>query len=390
MVPNPSRWLVPALAILTAGPAAPAARGEEKSPAWSREATRAYLDARAGWWLDWSPAARGRGTACNSCHTTLPYALALPALARLPGAAPAPAVAQRLLAGVRKRVEKWDELAAGPAGKDVLSPISGGARREPALDAESVLNALTLVANEPPAGGRLSDAADRALDIMWARQQAGGAWNWLEFGLHPWEDRGDYYGAALAAVAVGTAGSRYARHDDPEIKAKSAVLRKFLRAKRAEKIPLHDRALGLWAASHLTDLFTDGEKKSVIDDLFKVQGPDGGWSLRDLGKTGTDAGAPGWAIVASHPRGAESDGYATGLVVFALKRAGVSGRDGRLARGLAWLSTRQAADGTWPVVYVNKERDPASNVGKFNRDAGAAFALLALSEPADRADAPGP
>jgi squalene-hopene/tetraprenyl-beta-curcumene cyclase len=378
MGPNTSRWLVPAFAILTAGPAAPAARAE--GPAWSREATRAYLDARVGWWLDWSPAARGRGTACNSCHTTLPYALALPALARLPGAAPAPAVAQRLLDGVRKRVEKWDELAAGPAGKDVLAPISDGARREPALDAESVLNALTLVVNEPPAGGRLSDAAGRALDIMWARQQPGGAWRWLEFGLHPWEDHGDYYGAALAAVAAGSAGSRYARHDDAEIKAKYAALRKFLKAKLAEKSPLHDRALGLWAASHLTDLFTGGEKQAVIDDLFKVQGPDGGWSLRDLGKTGAGAGAPGWAIVASSPRGAESDGYATGLVVFALRRAGVSGRDERLARGLAWLSTHQAADGTWPVVYVNKERDPESNVGKFNRDAGAAFALLALSE----------
>ena len=34
----------------------------------------------------------------------------------------------------------------------------------------------------------------------------------------------------------------------------------------------------------------------------------------------------------------------------------------------------------WPTVWVNKERSPQSNTGKFNRDAGAAFALLALLE----------
>jgi squalene-hopene/tetraprenyl-beta-curcumene cyclase len=373
--------LVAGVVIFLVCPIASTAYGEDRTPAWNQKATRQYLEGRVGWWLDWEPAARGQGSTCVSCHTTVPYALALPALSKLTGGEPVPDVARRMLDGVRTHVEKWDDLAAaGPKPEGALAPIFGGGRREPALDTESVLNATVLVAAEPPAKGKLSDAACKALDVMWARQQADGSWRWLEFGLRPWEADGEYFGATLAAVAAGTAGSRYPRHDATETNLKSAALRKFLRARLAEKPLLHNRALALWAASHRKDLFTDDEKKIMVADLFNLQGADGGWSMRDLGKTATAAGAAGWAIVGSHPNGAVSDGYATGLVVLALERAGVPGRDPRLAKGLKWLTTRQAADGTWPVVYVNKKRDPEDDIGKFNRDAGAAFALLALAQ----------
>jgi hypothetical protein len=265
-------------------------------------------------------------------------------------------------------------------GDDTLAPILGGAKREIALDTECVLNALVLVSNDPPSRARLSDAATKSLDVMWARQQANGAWRWLEFGLRPWENDGDYFGATLAAVAAGTAGSKYPRHQATEIVPKAAALRSFLKTTLAEKPLLHNRALALWAASHLTNLLAVDEKKALIADLFAIQGQDGGWSLRDLGKSDVQPSSPGWDIVASYPQGAVSDGYATGLVVLALKRAGVRGQDRRLRKGLDWLAAHQTSDGTWPTVWVNKKRDPQGNVGKFNRDAGAAFALLALAE----------
>jgi squalene-hopene/tetraprenyl-beta-curcumene cyclase len=376
------RSLTLGLASLLLCSVVPTARSEERLAGWSQSATRQYLDSRTGWWLDWSHAARGRGTSCASCHTTVPYAIVLPSLAKLPGGPQVPDVARRLLAGVRNRVEKWDELATdGPKGKDVLTPIFGGARRETSLDTESVLNAVTVVINDPPGKGALSDAAKRAIDIMWSRQQADGAWRWLEFGLLPWEQDGNYFGATLAAVAVGTVDERDSRHADADTRRRTAALRGFLRARLAEKPLLHNAALGLWAGSYLPDLFTDSQKQPLIADLFKIQREDGGWSMRDLGKARGHATDRGWPIVGSHPSGAVSDGYATGLVVLALKRARVSGHDARLAKGLSWLSTHQAADGTWPVVYVNTERNPESNIGKFNRDAGAAFALMALTEP---------
>jgi squalene-hopene/tetraprenyl-beta-curcumene cyclase len=366
-------------ALLAVAPSSPMVHGEDASSTWNQKATQHYLDSRTGWWLDWSSADRGRGTTCNSCHTTLPYALALPTIQQNSGGAPLPDVAQRLLAGVRKRVEGWDELAAGEPGKgnDTLAPIFGGAKRDVSLDTEAVLNALVLVANEPRGEARLSAAAAKSLDIMWARQQSNGAWRWFELELQPWEKDADYFGATLAAVAAGTAGTRYQAKD---VAPKMAALRGFLKSKRSEKSLLHNRALALWAASHWNDLLADDEKKSLIADLFAVQGPDGGWSMREFGKVDTRPESPGWKIVTADPPGSVSDGYATGLVVYALKRAGVPAKDERLRKGLAWLSTHQLADGTWPTVWVNKERNPQSNVGKFNRDAGAAFALLALLE----------
>jgi hypothetical protein len=354
-------------------------RGEDAGRTWNRKATQHYLDSRTGWWLDWSSADRGRGTTCNSCHTTLPYALTLPALQRTSGGAPLPDAAQRLLAGIRKRVEGWDELATAEPrkGDDILAPTFGGAKRDVSLDVEAVLNALALVANDPHGEARLSDAAAKSLDIMWARQQSNGAWRWFELELQPWEKDADYFGATLAAVAAGTAGTRYLAKD---VAPKMAALRGFLKSKRSEKSLLHNRALALWAASHCNDLLADDEKKSLIADLFAVQGPDGGWSMRELGKVDTRPESPGWKIVTADPPGAISDGYATGLVVLALKRSGVPAADERLQKGIHWLSTHQTTDGTWPTVWVNKERNPQSNVGKFNRDAGAAFALLALLE----------
>src|SRR5438105_545836 len=54
--------------------------GESGPPMWNASAAAKYLDGRAKWWLEWPSAARGQQTACISCHTTFPFALARPAL----------------------------------------------------------------------------------------------------------------------------------------------------------------------------------------------------------------------------------------------------------------------------------------------------------------------
>src|SRR5438105_14468834 len=77
------------------------ARGDDPSPNWNPQATQNYLNARAEWWLDWSSSARGQGTSCVSCHTAVPYAIARPALAKLPGGTPTPEAEKRLVASVR-------------------------------------------------------------------------------------------------------------------------------------------------------------------------------------------------------------------------------------------------------------------------------------------------
>ena len=59
--------------------AAPAAV-EPDATGWDAKAAAKYLDARAEFWSAWPNAARDRGTFCISCHTTLPFAIARPAL----------------------------------------------------------------------------------------------------------------------------------------------------------------------------------------------------------------------------------------------------------------------------------------------------------------------
>src|SRR5262245_51986172 len=84
------------------------ARGQEAQPAWSPAAAAKYLDGRAEAWLNWSGAARGQGTTCVSCHTTLSFALARAALSKPLGETAVGKVEQRFLDNVRKRVANWE------------------------------------------------------------------------------------------------------------------------------------------------------------------------------------------------------------------------------------------------------------------------------------------
>ncbi|MCY4505441.1 MAG: hypothetical protein OXG35_00555, partial [Acidobacteria bacterium] len=97
---------------------------------------------------------------------------------------------------------------------------------------------------------------------------------------------------------------------------------------------------------------------------------DGGWSLSSLGA---------WERRDGTPVGAASDGYATGLVTLALQEAGLARDHETVAGGLAWLARNQDPDGSWPASSLNREHDPASDRGRFMRDAATAYAVLALT-----------
>jgi squalene-hopene/tetraprenyl-beta-curcumene cyclase len=240
-----------------------------------------------------------------------------------------------------------------------------------------VLNALVLVNHDARrAKGILSEPTRKALAHLWGQQQKNGAWLWLDFGLVPWESDAVYYGASLAAVAVGTAGKDY--YEQADVQPKVAALKKYLQTQAAGQ-PLHHRAVALWASSRLPGALTEEARKRLIEELLNAQEADGGWTLQKLGKRA--AGEVGWKSHGAYPEGEVSDGYATGLVVLALKRAGVAADNAKLRKGVAWLAGREK-EGSWPAHYPNRKRDPRDNIGKFMRDAATAFAVLALSEPA--------
>ena len=345
--------------------------GTKMVSSWDQKAAAAYLDQRQGWWMEWPRAARDHDTFCVSCHTAVPYALARPVL-RKALAEQAPSVNERrLLDNVTKRVRLWKEIAPFYSDAD-----RGAYKTAESRGTESVLNALILTSNEAE-NRELSNDARAALDNMWAEQQIKGrkkgAWLWLRFANEPWEaDDSDYYGAALAAIAAGTAPANYRAR--PEIQNNLKMLRKYLNRESTAQ-PTFNRVVLLWASARLPGLLKPEQQRAIIDEVLAKQQADGGWSLSQL------AGA--WKRRDGTPQEGKSDGYATGLITFALEQAGISPENAQQRQAIAWLLANQhKTEGSWPAYSLNKneEHHLSPDTARFMNDAATAYAVLALTE----------
>jgi len=344
--------------------------------------------------MDWNGSARDHGTFCVSCHTALPYALSRPAL-RASLAEQGPSINERkLIENVTRRVRLWKEI--GPyysdQGYDHKTAESRGT--------ESVLNALILTSRDAQSG-QLSDDTRAAFDNMWALQQTtgeiGGSWLWLQFDQEPWEANDSaYYGAALAAMAVGTAPGDYA--STPGIQDNLARLRVYLNRESAAQSTLN-RVFLLWASTKLPGLLAPEQRSAIIKEVLKKQQADGGWRLASITWRWN-----GWNLRTLEnmwlredgtPLEGKSDGVATSLITLVLQAADVPRDNAQLKRGLSWLMSNQnTTEGFWPASSVNKRRHKSSDTGRFMSDAATAFAVLALTEnqrtPGQVASVPNP
>ena len=345
-----------------AAPAAPAAE-------WNARAAASYLDGRMNGWLAWPNAQRDPGTACVSCHTTLPYALARSSLRRVLSETMPPMPEEVVLQQVATRVRLWRDVEPYYPDQTRGLPKTSESR-----GTEAVLNALILATRDAEAG-TMSDDLRQAFANLWALQMKraplAGAWAWLEFGLEPWEGpRSSYFGAALAAIAVGTAPGDYAA--TPEIQEQLGLLRQYLAEGAEDGEPLFDRLMILWAASELDDILGKSRRRAIVTAALDAQGSDGGWSLPAL--------AP-WQRIDGSALGDSSDGYATALAVVALQKAGDSAADSAIEAGRAWLIAHQNAEtGALPAQSINRDRDPVTEQSKFMTDAATALASLALAD----------
>jgi len=350
----------------TPAPSPAAASPAASGAAWGGKAAAAYLDERIAWWMSWPSAARDHDTFCVSCHTAVPYAIARPSLRPVMGEQAASTLERRLLDNVAKRVRMWKEVEPFYPTKKDTDPKTIESR-----GTESILNALILASNDAPTG-KLSADARLALENMWGEQlktgDAAGAWSWLQFHNSPWEGDSQYYGATLAAIAVGTAPGNY--RSSPELQDRLKLLSEYLLREREAQVPIN-RVMLLWASAKLPGLLTRAQQESIIAEAVGKQQEDGGFSLSSF------VGA--WKRKDNTPLDARSDGYATGVVVFALQQTGTADRRA-VKRGLEWLASNQdKKDGHWQAWSLNKQRDPASDAGRFMSDAATAYAVLALS-----------
>ncbi len=332
-------------------------------PSWNRPAAARYLDQRQAWWMAWPPAARDQGTFCISCHTALPYALARPAL----GAAPE--AEHELRDNVAKRVRLWNAVQPYYSGQALQS-----------RGTEAVLNALVLSSMDA-AQGRLSDDGRAAFDHLWALQESSGAWPWINFRNEPWEAiDSPFYGACLAAIAVGTAPENY--RASAQIRGKLSLLSAYL-VREYPKQPLIHQVFLLWASAKLPGLLSPQQRTSIVNDLLGEQRSDGGWSVSSLAwswrGTSPKTFYKLWVRSDESPFHAQSDGLGTGLVAFALEQSGYPRQDVHLQRGLAWLIRNQNADGAWRAYSLNTHRDLSPGPGLFMSDAATAFSILALT-----------
>jgi squalene-hopene/tetraprenyl-beta-curcumene cyclase len=345
---------------------------------WNPKAAEAYLEQREVWWMAWPTAARDHDTFCVSCHTAVPYAFARPALRQALAEEGPSANERKLLDNVTKRVRLWKEIKPFYHSRNDY-----GHKADESRGTEAVLNALILASYDVQSG-RLSDDTRAALDNMWALQQTTGdkrgAWSWLRFGLEPFEaNDSQYYGATLAAVAVGITPENY--RSSPQIQSNLKLLRDYLDREYASQSLMNRLGL-LWASAKMPGLIEPERQKSIIGEVLGKQRSDGGWSLASLAATWSPRSLlKEWMRDDGTFQEAKSDGYATAFIAFALEQAGVPHENAQLSEGLGWLMHNQnPAEGFWPSDSINRKRVPTSNVGRFMSDAATAYAVLALTE----------
>src|SRR5208337_1298416 len=223
-------------------PMPPVSTVRNKPIAWDKAAAAKYLDDRMDLWFYKARKLRtGQGnTSCASCHNTVPYALARPALRKAAGISQPTPQEAKLLDETLRRVETYRNHEQMSKGKD-----------EQSRGTEAVLNLLVLAGEDARQDRQVpSEPTRKALAELWKEQRADGAWAWLDFGDEPYESADSvYYGAALAAMAVGTA-TDYSGGTGDYTSSGVGKLRSYLKTNYARQ-NLHGRAWMLLASTRL-------------------------------------------------------------------------------------------------------------------------------------------
>jgi len=303
-----------------------------KPPTKDEPLAKEFSLAKAGRALDSASAAWWKGSKCFTCHTNVSYFY---------GRALAP-INDPAHGEIRKTLE--ESVATSFKGKRKLS------------DFYAVSQATSLAIDDANTTKKLHPLTKEALDHMWTQQ--------LKDGHMPWGGGGHpigslHYGAAITVVAVAVAPDGYIKTEA----AQNGLKRLLSWYEKNPPRSYYDKAMTLWAASHLEGILTAEQKKTIIEELRGKQQADGGWSLPTFGNEKQQKGTEG---------NTGSDGYATGLTVYALRQAGVPANDPAIVKGIAWLKANQLESGRWPTRSLN------NGVGQVLTNTAQAFVVMAL------------
>lgn len=277
---------------------------------------------------------------CGSCHTGWPYMMARAVLKDEPSSS-----MTEIRTFFEDRITNWD------ADEEIKKH----------QHREIVGTSTALAIHDAQVTGKLHSITREALDRMWKLQRKDGAWSWPKCSWPPFEVD-DYYGALLAAVGVGHAPENYLQSESAKVGVEK--LRAYLTGTTPPN--LHHRTWLLWASVKFDGLLSDDQKQTVVRELLAIQRADGGWSMESLGREWV--GRNGEEADLDAP----SDGYGTGLVVYALRQAGMPISHDSIQRGKTWLVSHQRESGRWFTRSLNGVEQ------NYISDTATVFAVLAL------------
>lgn len=303
---------------------------------------------------------------CAACHTLPPYLMARPLLTAVSAEPP----------DVRRFFEK---IVAERLEPEPALPKDG-------IAAVTVEVAVALAFHDRATTGKLHPRTREELDRMWTLQRADGSWEW-PFRDTPPIKSDEHYGVTLAALGTGMAPESYAETEAAQ--QGLAGIRQYLKTHPATS--LHQQAMLLWVSQSIDGILTPEDEPQISADLLSIQRADGGWSMANLidnsrdPQRQTEAGQaarakPGYGTEFLvyvgrddvYQSRLESDAYATGLVLYVLRQAGMPANDPQIRRGVDWLKSHQRASGRWftPSQGWHTEHRIAN--------AGTAYAIIAL------------
>lgn len=336
------------------------------SAAARRVASLAAVDARVDDWIAHTPEVGNHVDCAMTCHTAMPAALAHGALGS------DSAALGRLRGAIALRVASVDDWAtATPFYGD-----EGSAKARQSRATEAVLDAVSLAAMDR-ASGVVSDDTRRAIAHLWTMQRPDGGFDWLDFGLEPFEAGESGIGAALAARAVALRGID---REDRSTASHVAGLRAYLSAALRDPATIgFDRAFLMWGIASLRG--TEERARSVADDdaarptpdelvrwyteIARAQAPDGGFSWSAVG------------VIGARGRLEEGDPLPTAVAVLGLCDAVDPRAIDAREKGVAWLLRAQRADGGFASLSPNRDT-PFNHL--LASDAATGFAAVALVE----------